>query len=255
MSLIRISFIRSGALSAGVLALGLSLPALADWTGKGEGGLVLSRGNSESTSVNAKLDVANQIDVWKHEVTLAAQYGKNASFATGQRFEGRYQLDRKITDRLYAFGAIRGERDLFSGFDYQATLSAGIGYKFIDTEATKLAGTLGVGYRRLRPELLVKAPSGEVIDRIKGDASGNAVATAGLAFEHQVTKTTKLIDKLQVESGSSNTSAANDFGVQVSMSERLALSFGYGVRYNTDPPPGTKKLDQLTTVNIVYNIK
>ena len=104
-------------------------------------------------------------------------------------------------------------------------------------------------------QLTVKDPSGEVTQRIQGDASGNVVGTAGINFEHLVTKTTKLLDKLMVESGSSNTSVSNDFAVQVSMTDKLALAFGYGVRYNTDPAPGTKRLDQLTTVNIVYNIK
>ena len=33
----------------------LSVPAHADWTGKGEGGLLLSRGNADSTAANAKL--------------------------------------------------------------------------------------------------------------------------------------------------------------------------------------------------------
>lgn len=194
-----------GAIAAGVAALCMSLPAHAGWTGKGEGGLLLARGNSESTSANAKLDVADEQDGWKNSLFLAGLYGKNASFATAQRIEARYELDRKISDRLYAFGALRGERDLFSGFDYQATLSAGLGYKVIDSDTTKLAGTFGVGYRRLRPEQLIKDPSGQVIERIKGDASGNAVATAGLNFEHQVTKTTKLLDKLLVEAGSSDT--------------------------------------------------
>lgn len=238
-----------------VIALCSAAPARADWTGKGEGGLLLSRGNADSTAANAKLDIAEEQNGWKNSLFLAGLYSRNASFATAQRLEGRYELDDKISDRLYAFGALRGERDLYSGFDYQATVSAGLGYKFIDSAATKLAGTLGVGYRRLRPEQLIKDPSGAVVQRIKGDATGGAVATAGLNFEHQATKTTKLSDKLLVEAGSSNTSVANDFGVQVSMTDRLALSFGYGVRYNTDPAPGTKRLDQLTTVNIVYNIK
>jgi putative salt-induced outer membrane protein len=39
------------------------------------------------------------------------------------------------------------------------------------------------------------------------------------------------------------------------MTDTLALSFGYGIRYNTDPSPGSKRTDQLTTVNVVYNIK
>ena len=243
------------AVGFGIAALYVSVPAHADWTGKGEGGLLLSRGNADSTAGNVKLDIAKEQNDWKNSLFVAGLYASNATFATAERLEGRYQLDHKISDKLYAFGALRGERDLFSGFEYQATLSVGVGYKFIDDATTKFAGTVGVGYRELRPEQLIKAPSGEVIQRIEGEASGNAVATAGLNFEHQATKTTKLLDKLLIEAGSSNTSLANDFGVQVSMTERLALAFGYGVRYNTDPAPGSKKLDQQTTVNIVYNIK
>jgi putative salt-induced outer membrane protein len=229
--------------------------ALADWTGRGEAGLVMSRGNADSTAANGKLDVAQEQDGWKNSVLLAALYARNAEFATAQRFEGRYELDRKFSEQLFGFVALRGERDLYSGFDYQATLSAGLGYKFIDTDRTKLAGTLGLGYRRLRPEELIKDDAGRVVQRIKGEASGNAVGTAGLNYEFKATATTKFVDKLMVESGSSDTSVANDFGVQVSMSERLALSFGYGIRYNTDPAPGTKRMDQLTTINVVYTIK
>ena len=243
------------AIGLAVAAFCVSMPAHADWTGKGEGGLLLSRGNADSTAGNVKLDVAKEQNDWKNSLFVAGLYASNATFATAERIEGRYQLDHKLSDRLYAFGALRGERDLFSGFEYQATLSVGLGYKFIDSATTKFAGTLGVGYRELRPEQLIKAPSGEVVERIKGESSGDAVVTAGLNFEHQATKTTKLLDKLLVEAGSSNTSLANDFGVQVSMSDRLALAFGYGIRYNTDPAPGSKKLDQQTTVNIVYNIK
>ena len=33
------------------------------------------------------------------------------------------------------------------------------------------------------------------------------------------------------------------------------LSVGYGIRHNSDPPAGAKKTDQLTTLNLVYNIK
>ncbi len=244
-----------GAIALALAALTASLPAHADWVGKGEGGFLLSRGNSDSTSANAKLDIAEEQNGWKNSLFLAGLYGRNATFATAQRLEGRYQLDDKLTDRLYAFAAAHGERDLYSGFQYQVSVSTGLGYKFIDTETTKLAGTIGVGYRRLRPEELIKDPSGQVIQRIEGAATGNAVGTAGVDFSHQLTKTTKLVDKLNIESGSSDTSVANDFGIQVSMTDRLALAFGYGVRYNSDPAPGNKRLDQLTTVNIVYNIK
>jgi putative salt-induced outer membrane protein YdiY len=39
------------------------------------------------------------------------------------------------------------------------------------------------------------------------------------------------------------------------MSQTLALAVGYGVRYNSDPPSGSKTTDTQLTINLVYNIK
>ena len=236
-------------------ALLLAPLAHADWTGKGEAGLLISRGNADSTSANAKLDLARESGDWKNAAFLGFLYGKNASFATAQRVEAKWQTNYKLSDRVFWFGAVHGEQDKFSGFAYQASLTTGVGYKFIDNESTKLTGTVGVGYRRLRPEDLIKSADGEVISRIKGDAIGDAVGTAGVDFSHVLTKTTKIVDKFAVESGTNNTLVQNDLALQVSMTDALALSIGYGVRYNTDPPAGSKKSDQLTTINLVYNIK
>jgi putative salt-induced outer membrane protein len=241
--------------AAMVASLCAAPAAHADWTGKGEAGLIVSRGNSDSTSANAKLDIARESGDWKNSAFLGFLYGKNASFTTAQRIEAKYQLDRKISDRMFWFGALRGEQDKFSGFAYQATAATGIGYKFIDNEATKLTGTFGIGYRRLRPELLTKDAAGQVISRQKLDATGDAIATAGLDFSHVLTKSTKVLNKFAIESGSKNTLVTNDLALQVSMTDALALSVGYGVHYNTDPPAGSKKSDQLTTINLVYNIK
>ena len=40
--------------------------------------------------------------------------------------------------------------------------------------------------------------------------------------------------------------------VTVKISEKLALSAGYGVTDNTHPPPTLRKLDTITTVNLVF---
>ena len=138
---------------------------------------------------------------------------------------------------------------------YQGSLSAGVGYHFIQTEATTFTATLGAGYRALRPEDLIKDEFGDVVERIKGERSEDAVANASLAYEHKLTANTTLSEKLLVETGSDNTSANNELAVRVSMTDTLALSVAYAVRHNTDPPEGLEKTDQLTTVNLVYAIK
>jgi putative salt-induced outer membrane protein len=246
---------RTAAVATGLIGLGWAPLALADWTGKAEGGLLIASGNSASTSANAKLDLAREEGPWKSVVHVAGLYGKNAVFTTGERLEASYELDRKISEQLFGFVGVGGEHDLFDGFQYQATLSAGVGYKWFDSADTKLSTTVGIGYRRLRPEILTKDAAGEVIARTPLAASGDAVLTVGANLEQKLTASTKLTDKLVIQSGSNDTSVGNDLGVQVAMSERLALSVGYGIRYNSDPAPGTKKVDTLTTVNVVYNIK
>jgi putative salt-induced outer membrane protein len=228
-------------------------PAPIGWTGKGEAGLVLARGNADTTTANVKLDATDTINSWKHKAHLAFLYGESADFTTAQRLEGAWQTDYQFKKYAFVFGSINGENDRFDGFVYQATVATGLGYDFIASDTTKLTATLGAGYRRLQPEQLLRNPDGRVYARIKGEETSDGVARAGLDYQQQITKTTKLTDRFLVQSGDQNTAVANDFGVAVDMTHSLALSVGYGLRYNSSPPFGTKTTDQLTTVNLVYH--
>ena len=73
-------------------------------------------------------------------------------------------------------------------------------------------------------------------------------------FEHVLTDTTKVIDKLVIEAGSQNTFVQNDASLQVRVLGALALAVGVSVRYNTDPPVGFSNTDTLTTLNLVYEL-
>jgi putative salt-induced outer membrane protein len=237
-------------------ALLLAAPAAqAQWTGKAELGVLLTTGNTESKSANTKVDLTHEGDKWKQNAYAAALYGENADFATAQRYELRYQADRKITDRFSWFVGVRGEEDKFGAFAYQATVSTGASYKFIDNPSTKFDGSLGVGYKRFEPQVLIKTAAGQVLSRIKGDPDSEPVATLGSNFEHAFTDTTKVTNKFIAELGSSNSSLQDDIALQVSMSQTLALAVGVGVRYNSDPPPLAETTDTQLTVNLVYNIK
>jgi putative salt-induced outer membrane protein len=239
-----------------VFTLVLAAPAAqAQWVGKAELGVLQSTGNSESTSANTKFDLTHEGAKWKNNVFFGALYGENGSFATAERYEARYQADLKMTDRLSWFGALRGEKDRYSGFAYQATASTGVSYQFIDSATTKFQVSVGAGYRRSKGETLIKSDAGEVVSRIEGEANSEPVGTLSSNYEHSFTATTKLTNKLLAESGSDNTALQNDIALQVSMSDKLALAVGYGIRYNSDPAPLAEKTDTLTTINLVYNIK
>jgi putative salt-induced outer membrane protein len=226
-------------------------PPTGVWIGKAQFGFLDSRGNSNAESINGNVDMVRHDAAWKNEVYVGGLYGKSSGIVSAERWETRLQSNYTFSDDVFAFGGLRYEHDLFDGFQYQASVTAGVGDKFIDTVDTKLTGQVGAGYRRLRPELIFKDPSGVVTSRELQDASGEAIGTIGLDFSHALTKTTILTDKFLVEAGSSNTSLHDEVAINVKMSDRLALSVGYGVTENTHPPGAIKKIDTVTTVNLV----
>jgi putative salt-induced outer membrane protein len=255
--------IRTIATATTLLSCAPMLAALADeapappppqhtWIGKGQFGFLDSRGNSDAESLNANLDVLRYDGDWKNELYVGALYGKSSGIVSAERWEVREQTDYNITKSLFAFGGLRFEHDQFDGFVYQASVTGGMGYKILDTNDTKLTAQAGVGYRRLRPETIDKDASGEVISRTPGDASGNAIGTVGIDFSHAFTKTTVFTNKFLAESGSDNTLLQDTLGLTVKMSDRLALSVGYGIIDNTKPPAPLKKLDTVATVNVQF---
>jgi putative salt-induced outer membrane protein len=223
------------------------------WMGKGQFGFLDSRGNADAESINGNLDLTRYDGDWKNEVYVGGLYGKSSGVVSAERWETREQTNYTFTDGIFGFGGLRFEHDMFDGFQYQASVTGGLGDKFIDTADTKLIGQIGVGYRRLRPELIFRDPDGVVTSRELQDASGEAIGTVGVDFSHALTKTTVLTDKFLMEAGSDNTLLHDEVAVNVKVSDKLALSVGYGITDNTNPPPTIKKVDTVTTVNLVFS--
>jgi putative salt-induced outer membrane protein len=244
-----------------LLALTPAVAALADdappppqgvWIGKGQFGFLSSRGNSDAESLNGNVDLLRYDGAWKNEVYVGGLYGKNSGIVSAERWETRGQSNYTISGDLFAFGGLRYEHDLFDGFQYQASVTGGLGYKLINSEDTKLTAQVGAGYRRLRPETIDKDATGLVISRTPLDATGDAIATVGVDFSHAFTKTTTFTNKFLMEAGSSDTLLHDDIALTVKMSDKLALSVGYGITDNTKPPAPLKKLDTVATVNLVF---
>jgi putative salt-induced outer membrane protein len=227
-------------------------PAHAAWTGKGEAGLVISSGNTETEAGNVKLALTREADNWKNTFGLAALYASDEGGATAQRWEASTQADYNFSPKTFWFGAARYEDDRFNGFEYQATVSSGLGRKFVDTDRTRFVGTAGVGYKFFETRDAFDE-NGALIQ--EGASDSEVVFRGTLDVEHRLTDTTKLIDRFIVEAGADNTFYRNDLSVEVKMTEVLALALGYSVRHNSDPPPGFERTDTLTTVNLVYEFK
>ncbi len=228
-------------------------PPMGVWTGKGQLGFLDSQGNTQASSANAALDASLLEGDWKHTLHLDGLYGKSADVVAAERWDAQWQSNYNFTKNLFTFGMLDYQHDMFSGFQYQASANAGIGYQIFNSAATKLSVQLGVGDREERPEDLIKNSAGAVIYRTPLARNNDAIATGGLNYTQQITATTTLSDTALVESGSDDTQLTDTLALAVKVSNKIAVSLGYNLQDNTQPPAGLKKLNTQETVNLVYS--
>lgn len=228
----------------------------AGWSGDGELGLAVARGNSRSESLNGALGLAWEDSEWKHEFSLAGLRTRGevtGDFDGDGSDETRYALTAnryvlggatslKMTERSYWKTAMRYENDDFAAYDWQATVALNYGIRLVDGDRGHFAIEAGPGYRRVR-------------DAVLGEASGEFITRGEMDALWQLTATTHLEDVLLVEAGSDNTFAQNDLALVVAMSDALALKVGLQTRHNTDVAPGRANTDTLSTLNLVYRFR
>jgi putative salt-induced outer membrane protein YdiY len=84
----------------------------------------------------------------------------------------------------------------------------------------------------------------------------DAVLQGGLNYSHAITESTKFVNTLLVQYGSSDTTTTDNLSLQVKVDASLALAVGMQLVNNTSPPPGSAKhTDTVVTVNLVYALK
>lgn len=226
---------------AGVLMI-TPVAAFADdngWSGQGEMGLAISKGNTDSQTLVGSLGLGKEDVRWTHSLGASFLYGKNDGVQNARRYEVFGTTGYRLNERSYMFGSLRNERDRFASNEYQWTVAAGYGHQLINDDTTQLKMEIGPGYRWAKLQGV----------RIHNN---EAILRGFMDFSRKLTPTTSLYDTLLVEAGSDNTFASNNLGLQVQMTDALALKAGFEVRHNTDVLPGTKRTDTLTTVNVVY---
>lgn len=216
------------------------LAASADWTGSGELGLVFARGNSDTETVNAALELVYDQDRWSNQINISYLRAESEGELNASRLLASNVTNYNLNERSYLVGAARYDRDRFSSFDYQASASLGYGYKLIDRESHQLTGEIGPGLRH--SEL-----------RESGDSETELIGRGALNYSWQISETAALTNDFLVETGSSNTFLENAVSLEVAINSALSLKTGVSVRHNTDVEPGRDKTDYQSTVNLVYS--
>lgn len=226
-----------------------------NWSLRALLGYTKTGGNTDNSAGNFLFHVAHVIGDWKLLFGSEGLYGSTRGETTAQAWDAHTQAAYNFSSRFFWYVGLSYTDDRFSGFAFQEAVKSGIGYKVVETDATKLTIQAGAGYRRLRPEILVKDDIGGVIGRTELDSTSDAVFDGALTYEHSFNQYSKLLAAVAIESGQENTLTTASLALQVKVSNHLALAAGYQLTDNSSPPPGSGRRDTLTTLSLVYDMK
>ncbi|KJS05323.1 MAG: hypothetical protein VR73_12460 [Gammaproteobacteria bacterium BRH_c0] len=211
-----------------------------NWQGEGDLAFNKSSGNSKSESLLAKLKLEYNQERWTHSGQIDAINASSDDTRSAEAYTLLGKTEYDITERAYAFGRGRYEDNRFSGYEYQASLTTGLGMHIIATDITTFDIEGGVGYRRSE-------------EQDTGETANEAIATAAAKYYRELTETTRFESDLFVESGADNTYVESVLAIRVKINSRLGLKVAYAVKHNTDVPVDTKKTDTLTSVGLNYS--
>jgi putative salt-induced outer membrane protein len=235
------------ALSAGRAGAQAAPPAAPSgpWTGSLGGGVAVTSGNTDTSTVNASYDITYDPKT-RNVVKSDALYlkGKKDGELTVNRLGFNVRDQYSLGPRAFTFGQLQYLRDTFKAIDYLVAPTAGLGYKVIDSPRTAFTIDGGVG------GVWEKNPAVEV--RTSGAVS------AGERITHKLSDTATIVEQL---TGLWKMSDAGDalytfgIGLVATVTARSQLKVELLDTYKAKPPTAaTKKNDVAIIFSIGYKL-
>lgn len=212
------------------------------WDADLEFGYVSTAGNTETTTINARADAKRETDTWRYQAHLDSLNSSEDDERSAERYYLTNKLDRKFAERSYIFGFASYEDDRFSGYDWQAVVAVGYGYRLLENDTMTWDVEAGPGYR-----------IAELDEGSEEEDEREIIARGHTRFTWQLSPQAVFEQEFSVESGSDNTVSRSVTSLKSTIVDRLALKLSYTVKYTNEVPENTERSDRETAVTIVYS--
>lgn len=219
------------------------------WKMAAELGMVITSGNSETSTTNAKFDATNEKEKWRHNIhaealgTSTTDPATDIATTSAERYQLSGKSDYKYDEFDYIFGTAVYDKDRFSGFDYQATVAAGYGRRLLAEKDMTLDVEIGPGYRKVK-------------DRSSGLTESDGIVRLGAKYEWKISDNSTFTEDLTSDIASDLTVTKSVTALTAKVNSKLAMKISLTIKNNSDVPlttPKTEKTDTETAVTLVYS--
>lgn len=212
-------------------------------SGSADLGYTASSGSSRTSSLNTKLALKYKTGLWTHKVRLTALSASKSSQTTAGRYAGDAKSKYNFSPHNYAFAQIQYIKDLFAGVRQNASETVGYGRRLLHGNGQALDAEIGAGFSQTQEQKPSLA------------RHHNAIAQLGLHYRYTINKTSRLEQRLTVQSGKFNTFMESVTGLRVAINSHLGVQLSYTVDHNSRVPAGLAKTDTYTSVALAYQFE
>jgi putative salt-induced outer membrane protein len=214
------------------------------YTGSFGGGFAVTGGNTDTKNFNLAFDMVRDPKT-KNLIKAKAAYlrGSENKFTNLDRAAAGLRDEYTVTGKMFVFGQMDYLRDRFKGIVFIWSPSGGVGYKLVDSDATKFEVSGGAGGILEKDSGFESAKSGTLI---AGESFRHKLSTTATFTESETTlwKTKDYGDSLTTFSA----------GVTTSIAKKLELQLQFVDSYKNKPASALLKKND-TGVVLTFLVK
>ncbi len=208
------------------------------WYGSVSATANATSGNTDTTDLGIGTKFGFYDGTNGHDVRLSYSLSKDGNTTTANSGLLGYDYTRNFNGDLFGYGKLTTIYDEFGTFERDTFVGAGIGYRVVDNGSTTWTVQAGPGYR------VAKDAAGTEIEETAASLTSKA------SFE--LADGTFLTNDTDVLWSESNTLVTNDLGINVKMTDALAMRTSLLTKYNSEPLAGFDEIDNSLGVSLVY---
>ncbi|PYE84925.1 DUF481 domain-containing protein [Pseudoroseicyclus aestuarii] len=209
------------------------------FTGSVAGRATLTNGNTDNQDAGVGASFGYYDGLNGHKVQLSYTYSEVNNNTSDNSLVASYDYTRDLTPQVYGFVKAIAVYDEFDSYEEDYFVGAGLGYRVFSSADVQWAVQAGPGYRWTKNQ--------------NGDEEEEAALNVSSDFFYRINETVAMTNDTEILYSDSNTYVTNDFGVNYSMTDALALRASVLTEYNTDPLPGFDDTDNQFGLSVVYN--
>ena len=216
----------------------------------GELGYLYNKGNTNSSSINAKFNISHELEKWSYQAIANTRYktskeaddGQAHNVTTAQKNFISTQIDFKLAspdERTFIYAEY--ENDRFDIYDYQTLVASGWSERLWRDEFSEFKYSVGPGYA------LAEASDDEQNDDLQG-----VILRAALEYTLEISKSAQFRQFISTESDPEYTKTKSETSLSTKIFGSLAMKLSFIMEHNSNAEISQESLDTETAVTLVY---